>query len=120
MACRSPLCGHSVTHFFESNVILVDRGRLLLRCFCCRLALLPKSFGDLQRFDIQVVPPCHFVTGLMQLLMVITAEGDSELIAAVVHAVPEGIGGMPIDQYQCSERFRACLHRQISYAQSEQ
>ena len=44
-------------------------------------ALLPKSLGSLERFDIQVVPPGYFVTGLMQLLMVITAERHGELIA---------------------------------------
>ena len=46
-----------------------------------RVTLLPKPLGDLQRLDIQVVPPCHFVTSLMQLLMVITAERHGELIA---------------------------------------
>jgi hypothetical protein len=61
-------------------------GRLLLRYPCCgwnclRFALLPKSLGNLQRFDIQVVPPSHFVTGLLQLLMVITAEWHGELVA---------------------------------------
>src|ERR1035437_8498704 len=59
--------------------------RLLLRCLCCgwkylHRAFLPKSFGDLQRFDIQVVPPGHFVTGLMQLLMVLTAERHGDPI----------------------------------------
>src|ERR1022692_4234094 len=37
---------------------------------CLRPALFPKALGHLQRFDIQVVPPGHFVTGLIQLLMV--------------------------------------------------
>ena len=62
------------------------RGRLLSRCLsrnrkCLCAAFLPKTLGDLQRFDIQVVPPGHFVTGLMQLLMVITAKRHGELIA---------------------------------------
>ena len=45
------------------------------------MALFPKLLGDLKRFDIQVVPPGHFVTDMMQLLMVITAERHGELIA---------------------------------------
>ena len=62
------------------------RGRLLSRCLsrnrkCLCAAFLPKTLGDLQRFDIQVVPPGHFVTDMMQLLMVITAERHGELIA---------------------------------------
>jgi hypothetical protein len=60
------------------------RDRLQSGCLCygqkyLHPALLPKSLGDLQRFDIQVVPPGHVVTGLMQLLMVITAERHGEL-----------------------------------------
>src|SRR5664280_85947 len=53
--------------------------RVCRRRFWVRL--FPKSLGDLQRFDIQVVPPGHLVTCLMQLLMVITAERHGELIA---------------------------------------
>jgi len=47
------------------------RGRLLFGCSCqdwesLRPALFPKSFGNLQRIDIQVVPPGCFVTRLMK------------------------------------------------------
>src|SRR5664279_6486994 len=61
------------------------RGRLLSRCLSCNrkclcAAFFPKALGDLQRFDIRVVPPGHFVTGLMQLLMVITAERHGDPI----------------------------------------
>ena len=52
--------------------------RVCRRRFWVRL--FPKSLGDLQRFDIQVVPPGHLVTGLMQLLMVITAERHGVLV----------------------------------------
>ena len=42
------------------------------------MAFFPKTLGDLQRFDIQVVPPGHFVTDMMQLLMMITAKRHGE------------------------------------------
>ena len=45
------------------------------------MSFLPKPLRNFQRFDIQVVPPGHFVTCLMQLLMVITAERHGEFIA---------------------------------------
>ncbi len=46
-----------------------------------RPALDPKLLSDLEWFDIQVVPPGDFVTGLVQLLVMITAEWYRELIA---------------------------------------
>ena len=45
------------------------------------MRLFPQSLGDLQRFDIEIMPPRHFITCLMQLLMVITAERHGEFIA---------------------------------------
>jgi hypothetical protein len=44
-------------------------------------ALRPKLFGNLKGVDIQVMPPRQFVTGLMQLLVMVTTERDRELIA---------------------------------------
>jgi hypothetical protein len=43
--------------------------------------LIPKSLGDLKRVDAQVMPPGYFVTGLMQLLMMVATKRDSKLIA---------------------------------------
>jgi hypothetical protein len=62
------------------------RERLLYSCMHCSRnyllpALLPKSLGNLQRINIQVLPSGHFVAGLMQLAMVATAERDGELVA---------------------------------------
>ena len=37
--------------------------------------------GDLKRIDIQVMPPGYFVAGLVQLTMMVAAEGYGELIA---------------------------------------
>ena len=39
-----------------------------------RMALLPKSLGDLQRIDIEILPPDHFIASLMQLAMMAAAE----------------------------------------------
>ena len=62
------------------------RRRLLLSCLsysrnCLHLALLPKSLGNLQRIDVQVLPPGHLIAGLMQLPMMAAAERNSELVA---------------------------------------
>ena len=59
---------------------------MLLVYFRCHLiqlgtALRPKLFGDLKCVNMQVVPPRQFVTGLMQLLVMVATERDSELIA---------------------------------------
>jgi hypothetical protein len=43
--------------------------------------LLPKSLGDLQRIDFEILPPGNFIAGLMQLPMMATAEGNGELVA---------------------------------------
>ena len=45
------------------------------------MALLPKSLGDLERFDFEILPPSHFIAGLMQLPVMTPAERDSELVA---------------------------------------
>ena len=45
------------------------------------MALFPKPLGDLKRVDIQVMPPGYFIAGLVQLTMMVAAEGYGELIA---------------------------------------
>ena len=45
------------------------------------MALFPKLLGDLKRVDIQVMPPGYFIAGLVQLTMMVAAEGYGELIA---------------------------------------
>ena len=37
--------------------------------------------GDLQRFDVEVFPPGHFIAGLMQLPVMTAAERNGELVA---------------------------------------
>jgi hypothetical protein len=44
------------------------------------VALLPKTLGSLQRVDLSVLPPHHFITGLMQLPMMPAAERHGELV----------------------------------------
>ena len=53
------------------------------------MAFFPKALGDLQRFDIQVVPPGHFVASLVQLTMMAAAERNGELIADFQAQGPE-------------------------------
>lgn len=45
------------------------------------MRLLPKPFGDLERIDLEVLPPGHLIADLMQLPMMSAAERDGELIA---------------------------------------
>ena len=45
------------------------------------MRLLPQPFGDWQGIDFQILPPGHFIPGLMQLPMMTTAERYSELVA---------------------------------------
>ena len=45
------------------------------------MRLLPKLPGDLQRFEVEVSPPRHFIADLMQLPVMTSAERDSELVA---------------------------------------
>jgi len=44
------------------------------------MRLFPKPLGDLQRLDVEILPPGDFIAGLMQLPMMTTAEWDSELV----------------------------------------
>ena len=44
------------------------------------MRLFPKPLGNLQRINMQVRPPGHFVASLMQLPMMTAAERDSELV----------------------------------------
>ena len=45
------------------------------------MRLFPKPIGDLQRFEVELLPPSHFVAGLMQLPVMTAAEGYGELVA---------------------------------------
>ena len=45
------------------------------------VCLLPKPLGNLQGVDFQILPPGHFIAGLMQLPMMTTAERYGELVA---------------------------------------
>ena len=45
------------------------------------MGLPPKTSGDLQRIDLQVLPPGHLIAGLMQLSMMATTERHGELVA---------------------------------------
>ena len=45
------------------------------------MGLFPKASGDLQRFDFEVLPPGHFIAGLMQLPVMTAAERNGELVA---------------------------------------
>ena len=45
------------------------------------MSLFPETSGDLQRFDLEVLPPGHLIAGLMQLPVMTAAERDSELVA---------------------------------------
>ena len=45
------------------------------------MGLFPQASGDLQWFDLEVVPPRHFIAGLMQLSVMTAAERNGELVA---------------------------------------
>jgi hypothetical protein len=45
------------------------------------VCLLPKPLGNLQGVGFQILPPGHFIAGLMQLPMMTAAEGYGELVA---------------------------------------
>ena len=45
------------------------------------MGLFPKPLGDLQRFDVEVAPPGHFIAGLVQLPVMTAAERNGELVA---------------------------------------
>ena len=44
------------------------------------VSLFPEPFGDFQRFDLEISPPCHLIAGLMQLTMMTATERDGELV----------------------------------------
>ena len=54
---------------------------MFIRCRRFWVRLLPKSFGDLERVDIEIPPPCRLIAGLMQLPVMTTAEGHRKFIA---------------------------------------
>ena len=43
------------------------------------MTFLPELFGNLEYIDIQVVPPCYFIAGLMQLPMITAAEEPNSI-----------------------------------------
>jgi len=45
------------------------------------MGLLPKSFGNCERVDIQSFPPRLFIAGLVQLPVVSATERDRKLVA---------------------------------------
>ncbi len=45
------------------------------------MGLLPKSFGDVECFDLEALPPGHLIAGLMQLPVMTAAERNGELVA---------------------------------------
>jgi hypothetical protein len=45
------------------------------------MRLFPKPLGDLQWFEIELLPPSHFIAGLMQLPVMTAAERDGKLVA---------------------------------------
>jgi hypothetical protein len=47
---------------------------------------LPKALRRVQRIDIELLPPCEFVTALVKLAMMKPAEWDGEF---VTHLAPE-------------------------------
>jgi hypothetical protein len=47
---------------------------------------LPKALRRVQRIDLEMLPPCAFVTALVKLAMMKPAEWDSEF---VTHFAPE-------------------------------
>jgi hypothetical protein len=45
------------------------------------MRLLPQTLGNWQSIDFEILPPRHFIAGLMQLPMMPAAERDGELVA---------------------------------------
>ena len=65
-----------------SSTLLIGRGPhcgIGSRRFCVRL--FPKLLGDLERVDLEILPPCHLVAGLMKLPMMASAERYGEFVA---------------------------------------
>jgi hypothetical protein len=52
----------------------------ILRVNNC-VALFPKPIGNFERLEFEVYPPDHLIAGVVQLPMMTTAEGNSELVA---------------------------------------
>jgi hypothetical protein len=45
------------------------------------MGVVPKTIGDLERIDLKILPPCHFIASLMQLSMMAATERHGEFIA---------------------------------------
>ena len=59
---------------------------MLLICLSCRQkhlgpALLPETLGYLKGFDIEIMPPSHFIAGLKQRSMMVATKRNGELVA---------------------------------------
>jgi hypothetical protein len=55
------------------------------------MRLFPKSLGNLERLDVELLPPGGLVAGLMQLAVMASAEGNGKLIA-YLEANGSGLG----------------------------
>jgi hypothetical protein len=58
----------------------VSRSKLAQSRVGSRSALRPKAACNFQRVDLQALPPCNLIAGLMQLTMVDSAKRHRELI----------------------------------------
>ena len=59
----------------------VEKGLSLGTNLCLWMGLIPKRFGDLQRLDVELLPPSHLIARLMQLPVIAAAERNGELVA---------------------------------------
>jgi hypothetical protein len=53
--------------------------------------LLPKIPSDRQGVDLEVLPPCDFIAGLLQLPVMVATKGNGELVA---HFKTDGSGAV--------------------------
>ena len=77
------------------------------------MRLLPKRLGDLQRLDVEPLPPGDFIAGLMQLPVMTAAERNGELVADL-EADGSGLGKaqvMRIGWLPAADRGRAVRQR---------
>ena len=45
------------------------------------MSLLPKGPRNLERLDLEFLPPSHFIAGIVQLPVMTAAQGNGELVA---------------------------------------
>ena len=63
----------------ESVVACVEMLEQLLETSPCGSS--PKTLGDLERVDTEILPPADLITSLMQLSMMTATKWNSELVA---------------------------------------